>query len=370
MALALQFRLRWFIMAQADPRSATGRRFKLARTVMLDSWRGIMRVRKWPKPRGGPRTDKELYWQEWFREANLCAKYAPPEDQIAARQATAKTVWKPRDLLIKAMRGRMWSFITPEGRKIHSMAMYEDTSDSLDVIAQYPGSFLVRGSEYWEYLTPGPSGSVLTSQGEGQIPRWAVGGGNQAYKAPSIDDFSTWINQGAAVCEQAKEGPLVISSISPSQTVNNVLRVKHYTGPNKIFYAGLSLFTGHQTGHSGGIYLRDSSSRKLIRFHLRYDVSIYSFTFTVDYYPDEISSSTNIFRLNMSCSNRAFLFLKDDGQYLHFGASAENAGYTVFHSMSRDAYLSNIDQIGLGISNGGGKAFVSSSFFHYDEIPL
>lgn len=330
-----------------------------------------MRVRKWPKPRGRPRNEKEAYWQEWFREANLCAKYSPPEDQIAAREATKDTPWNIRDLQIKAMRGRMWSFVTPEGRKIYSMAQYEDASEGLDIISQYPGSMLVRGNEYWEYLVPGPAGYVLTSQGENMKPVWApvsaVGGGSN-YKAPLLADFPTWVNQGSAVAEQAPEGPLVISSETVSTTPNIVLRVKPYKGPLFAYIVGLDLITSRSSGKSAGLFLRNSSSGEILRFNLRYDGTYNCASVSIDHYTSETGTATTISRVRYGIFSRLFLRLVDDGNNLAFDISADNASYINRLTIGRNSYISNIDQIGLGIVNGGGTGhIVSASFFHYEE---
>lgn len=330
-----------------------------------------MRVRKWPRPRGLPRNEKEAYWQEWFREANLCAKYSPPEDQIAAREATKDTPWNIRDLQLKAMRGRMWSFVTPEGRKIFSMAQYEDASEGLDIISQYPGSMLVRGDVYWEYLVPGPAGYVLTSQGENKKPIWApvsaVGGGSQ-YKAPLLADFPDWVNQSGAVAEQAPEGPLVISANSVGTTGNIILRARQYPGQGYVFIVGLDLITGTASGQSGGLYFRNSITGELIRFNLRWNSRNFCNSITLDYYLNETSDATIIKRFNVGSACRIFLKVIDDGVNIVFSISTANAGYVDIHTMPRNEYLDNIDQICLGIQNAVSAGYVvSCSFFHYEE---
>lgn len=358
-------------MAQADPRGAQGRKPKLGKTVMMDTCRGVLRVRKWPKPRGKPRNENEAYWQEWFREAQICAKYAPAQDIIAAREATKGTVWKPRDLQMKAMRGRMWTFITPDGRKIYSMAQRVDVSEGLDIISQVPGSMLVRGEMYWEYLVPGPEGYVLTSRGENMLPYWAPvstsNGGGTLYKPPLLNDFPTWVNQGNAIAEQAPEGDMVLSARTVDDN-NNILRVKQYPGQGFVYKLGIELLTGMMTNQSGGLYLRDSSTGELIRFALRYDRNPRCNSVIVNYYASETSSATNIAILEVGTSCRMFLQIKDEGGILTFSISKGNAAYVDIYSMQRNDYLKNIDQIGLGIMNGQStQYYVSCSFFHYEE---
>lgn len=156
-----------------------GRRPAYTGRVMIDAVRGVLRVRKWPKKRPGPRTAIERFWTDWFVQANRLAKYADAMSQARAIEMTKGSGMYPRDVLIKAMRGRLYAWTTPDGWKWYSMAAIGDISESLDVLAQTVGDILVRATDRWRTPPAGTFGQVLTNRGPGSPPEWvtAAGGG-------------------------------------------------------------------------------------------------------------------------------------------------------------------------------------------------
>jgi len=77
--------------------------------VVVDTFRGVIRVRAWPKPRRAlnARSAAIVNMNRWFKEANFLAKYVPTDDQVIARALAAGTPQYPRDLLIAAMAGSL-----------------------------------------------------------------------------------------------------------------------------------------------------------------------------------------------------------------------------------------------------------------------
>ena len=147
---------------------------------MVDVVRGVLRVRKWPAKRGPPRSEAQRYWVDWFKQANLLAKYADANSQRTAIQLTKGTGKYPRDLLLQAMRGRLYTWTDQFGWRWYSMAARQDISESLDVLAQTIGSVLVRGQAWWAAAAGGVLGDVLTHRGPADPPEWlapAGGGG-------------------------------------------------------------------------------------------------------------------------------------------------------------------------------------------------
>lgn len=151
----------------------------LSKGLMVDTVRGVLRVRKWPRKYGKPRSPLQAWWCDWFRQANKLAKYVDAASQRRAIQITAGSGMYPRDVLLSAMRGRLYSWVDQTGKVWHSMAAIQDISESLDVLAQNVGSILARAADRWRALDAGDVGEVLTSQGAGVLPEWqpAAGGG-------------------------------------------------------------------------------------------------------------------------------------------------------------------------------------------------
>lgn len=147
---------------------------------MVDTVRGVLRVRSWPKKPGPPKSAKQRFWIDWFTQANRLAKYVDAASAIRAIDLTAKSGLYPRDVLLAAMRGRLYHWADETGWKWYSMAAIGDISESLDVLAQNVGGVLVRALDRWRAPDPGDVGDVLTYQGDAAAPDWqppAGGGG-------------------------------------------------------------------------------------------------------------------------------------------------------------------------------------------------
>lgn len=157
------------------------RRLPVSRgNYMVDVCRGVLRVRKWPRKRGTPKSALQRWWNDWFRQGNLLAKYADAASQTRAIEITAGSGMYPRDYLLKAMRGRLYVWRDQFGWVWHSMAARGDISQSLDVLGQTIGDLLVRGKTYWAPAAGGVLGDVVTHRGPADPPEWlapAGGGG-------------------------------------------------------------------------------------------------------------------------------------------------------------------------------------------------
>lgn len=149
--------------------------------VMIDTVRGVLRVRKWPKKRGTPTSERQLFWIDWFRQANELAKYADPMSQVRAIEEAKNTGKYPRDVLLQAMRGRLYTWADSDGWKWFSVAAIQDISDTLDVLAQTVGGVLVRAKDRWRAPPAGALAEVLTHQGPDDPPIWLPPGGAGGY---------------------------------------------------------------------------------------------------------------------------------------------------------------------------------------------
>jgi len=140
--------------------------------VMVDTWRGRLRVRKWPRKRKPKLSEVTLDQMDWFRQAQLLNQFQIPEAQQTARDLTANTALYPRDVLTMAMAGRLATIVDDRGREWIPMAARRDASRALDFLTTEPGAILVRQDELWGGLLPGQPGSVLTAGEPGQPPTW------------------------------------------------------------------------------------------------------------------------------------------------------------------------------------------------------
>ncbi len=158
----------------------------LSNSIMVDTVRGVLRVRKWPRKRGTPTSERQLYWINWFKQANLLAKYVDAASMIRAIQLTKGSGMYPRDVLLKAMRGRLYTWQDQSGKVWYPMAAVQDISESLDVLAQAMGSVLVRAADRWRAPPVGADGMVLTHRGVDDPPEWRAPAGGGGISSEAI----------------------------------------------------------------------------------------------------------------------------------------------------------------------------------------
>ncbi len=77
---------------------------------IVDTYRGIIRVRSWPRKRGPSKSIKVQRQVAWWKSAIALAKRVEPGQQKIAIAAVPGTGLYPRDLLINAMAGGMFDF--------------------------------------------------------------------------------------------------------------------------------------------------------------------------------------------------------------------------------------------------------------------
>lgn len=85
---------------------------------IVDSSRGQLRIRKWPRKRGTPKSAKVRLQNAWFKNANMLAKHCAASQQVSAIEMTKGTGLYPRDLLLKCMSRGIIAPVTDDGRII------------------------------------------------------------------------------------------------------------------------------------------------------------------------------------------------------------------------------------------------------------
>ena len=158
---------------------------RLSRTFIVRNTRGRLAAQVWPRPRGRKKlSPKQREQVEWFKQATILAKYAPPLDHFFRRIYTHGAIRNDRDLAISAMAGRLFPTLLIDGKRYYAVAIKQDISTNLDLFTETPGGLLVRAGTIWSGLTPGNEGQVLTML-EG-TPSWKDpnGGGGPAVTLP------------------------------------------------------------------------------------------------------------------------------------------------------------------------------------------
>lgn len=168
------------------PKKGKNPTFQKGVTLQVKS--GQLIAQKWPKKRGKPKSPVTREQNEWFRQANMLAKYAPGSDQWMAIEVAKGGPMYPRDLMMSAMAGRLYGKIIIDGEEYLPMAVREDVSSDLDFLAgKLVGTVIVRGPNLWQALIPSPAGLVMTSNGVGNVPSWqAVASGSGTFMVTNV----------------------------------------------------------------------------------------------------------------------------------------------------------------------------------------
>lgn len=103
---------------------------------MVDTYRGQVRLRAWPRKRGTPKSAAVRRQNAWFKDANQLAKVLEPTQMNLAIAMTKGTGLYPRDLLLKQMSGGMYALITDDGQEIPPRKRFRETIMFQGVILQ------------------------------------------------------------------------------------------------------------------------------------------------------------------------------------------------------------------------------------------
>ncbi|MEE8539999.1 MAG: hypothetical protein V3S54_09285 [Woeseiaceae bacterium] len=186
-------------MARLKDWRGPGKSLALKSSLMIYVNRGALIAAWWPKKRGRPKSLITQEQNEWFRQANLLAKYADGQAQWMAIEVSKGSPWYPRDLHVSAMKGRLFETINIDGQEYRAVAVRDDVSSDLDFLAGTEvGTIIVRGSDLWQQLIPGPTGRVLTSFGPDALPQYLTPGGSDAKTLATAIPKTTFSSFAAA----------------------------------------------------------------------------------------------------------------------------------------------------------------------------
>lgn len=85
---------------------------------MVDTFRGRIRIRAWPRKRGPSKSTEVQQQNAWFKAANLLAKKAAGPQIVTAMEAAKGTGLYPRDIILRAMGVGLFDIILPGGELV------------------------------------------------------------------------------------------------------------------------------------------------------------------------------------------------------------------------------------------------------------
>lgn len=139
---------------RADPKK---QRFpSLYGKLVIDTIRGQLRVRSWPRKRGTSKSAAVRSQNDWFKNAVRLAKFAPASQQKVAIEAALGTGLYPRDLLINAQSGGMFDIVLPDGRVLTSQKPFLEEVMFLGAILEQDTIQALPGAAYTSLTFPLP----------------------------------------------------------------------------------------------------------------------------------------------------------------------------------------------------------------------
>lgn len=223
------------------------------------TWRGIEVVSAWPRERPNWRNPVNLDQRNEMRHLAAALKDAAAEEQAAARVIARGSAYIWRDVLSRAMVGRLIDITEQE---------VMTPSEYLDLLSSTPGAILVRTADAWIGLDPGDAGEQLVIADDG-IPAWAAAGGTGGLygaqlQIPTIasSGFSTWVNQGSATVADTNAG-ILLSQPSLGGSHSWALRTKAAPTPPYKVRALVALNVAGVNNHRAAIGWYDGTNKLL-----------------------------------------------------------------------------------------------------------
>ena len=219
-------------------------------------------------------------WSDWLFWMNQVFKITHPELLWEYYRQQSISRVQARDIWSSSAFGYLLYFEIDGGKRMYSMAHRERFSRSLDVFTQDVGSLLIRDTEIWAGLPPGPPGSVLISRGPGQLPQWATlatkGFGGVVVvdiKAPSSQDWTVF-REGRPGSEVIFRpyGAVLRSSKGSGTNPTVLIHSSFLTSQFDIVVGLVSDFTQTGDQHKGGVAVYDQNMKTAVAFTIWNDL--------------------------------------------------------------------------------------------------
>ena len=147
---------------------------------MVDTYRGQIRIRAWPRKRGKPKSEAVRAQNAWFKGANKLAKVVEPLQQNLAIAMTKGTGLYPRDLLLRQMAGGTYTMLQPGGREIIPRRLFREKKMFQGVILEFTATQNLPGLVNTILVWPLPVIDTLSFWSAGNPTRITIPAGIEA----------------------------------------------------------------------------------------------------------------------------------------------------------------------------------------------
>jgi len=175
---------------------------KSKQRIHYKAHRGVIVAQKWPRRRGAPKSALQAAWVQWFTTTAKASKTPYPEDMCTATQLAKGTGWYYRDVLERAMRGKLFVYEGETKITTPTCFLYRDAAQNhagAEYITIEPNTERWDNNDFWTLLT-NPSRITIRAAGlyllGGSL---LMDGGSNTVRDPSI---RLTLNGGSVFFEQ------------------------------------------------------------------------------------------------------------------------------------------------------------------------
>lgn len=155
----------------------------MGKSYIVNSYRGLIRVQGWPRPRGPAKTIHERNRHTLFTVYQGLYKRLHPREIEADRAAIeahnrthrgqrGSAAIRLRDWVTQRLYGRGVALTLDDSRVVYPAAIARDASHILDHVTDQPFQLLQHSGQEWGAITPGTPGAILTAGAPGSPNVW------------------------------------------------------------------------------------------------------------------------------------------------------------------------------------------------------
>lgn len=145
----------------------------VGRAFIADTYRGVLRVRAWPRKRGQPkqahaRANLDLH-NLYLRLYSILSEVELEVMRAAIKEHNRTHVGvrgsaaiRQRDWVVQWLRGRGFGVELPDGTRLYPHGMRRDASHLLDHISDVPGSIMHKTTTDWAGAAACKEGAIFT----------------------------------------------------------------------------------------------------------------------------------------------------------------------------------------------------------------
>jgi hypothetical protein len=334
--------------------------------ISQTSRRGTDVMQVWPRKRGTPKSPVTIEQNSGFVRLNAMQKAMTDDEKVAARDIAYASGYTWRDVLARALVGRLivWG---PD--------LSDDIQVLLDSICTNHGALLIRTVFGWQCLLPSTDDYVLTIDPSTHLPAYLPpqGGGSSGLFGPvlsatptqAVTGLTTWAAQGSSSVADTAFGMTLTGANAGANDHWSLLHKPVPATPYSVTVLLAATYTGSNIGgallgwYDGTAKLHGA---RLINNGGTWQLFVSSFTNLTTF------SANQLGPLSAAMVTMLWLRLRDDGTNVSIWVSSDGANFQSIYTVAKSAGpngATGYSHIALGTEANSKPCF--ASLFSYLE---